>query len=350
VPRYVQVPALRHHGRGPRNLFWGAALLVLALALLVVAIFFVGAKAMLALLTCLLTFTALFVLARAQVFRQRNGGFVALALVCLIGALVPLAEQGYAVAKGKAAWRGAGIITHTDEAGVPLLSQSFALSAPEGDGKQVSVLRDSQVVIGGKPFLIKAGDRFPLVGKKDKETLFAVRDLQLTLPSKVVEIIDPKDVVKTTAPAPAVPAPAAANPSAPAGQPVVATPDGKPSIAAVEDAELAEITRAAQQEAMRRYPALAIKDSLENGLFVSTYKQLRDAGSDDFFADPRWPVRLADMLAKRAGWIPGGPPMTTGPAPILDPPAGAEPPAGRAPVNVPPVNGLDAGAGLPGGR
>ncbi|MEI9896856.1 MAG: hypothetical protein WDN28_24125 [Chthoniobacter sp.] len=345
VPRYVQAPALRDHGLGPRNLFWGVALLVVALAMLVVAIFLSGAQAMVSIATCLLTFTALFVLTRLHVFRQRNGGFLALGLVCLIGAGIPLAEKAYSAAKGLAGSHhspSAPVVTlHSDEPDAPLLTQSFALPKPEGDGKQVKVLRDSRVVIADKPFLIKAGDRFPLIGAKGDETTFAVRDLHVSLPSDVVEVVDPTALAKGVSSAPAaLPSPVAAA-AAPAKAEAKSTSQ--------DDAELAEITRSAQQEAMRRYPALAIKDSLENAMYVSTYKQLRDSGGDDFFSNPEWPIELAELLAKKEGWNRGGSPLTTGPAPVLDPPADA-PPAARpaaGPIDFPPVDSLDAGSDLP---
>ena len=54
-----------------------------------------GPKALLSLAVCLLTFTALFVLARMHIFRQRNGGFLALGIVCLFGAAMPLIELGF---------------------------------------------------------------------------------------------------------------------------------------------------------------------------------------------------------------------------------------------------------------
>jgi hypothetical protein len=353
VPRYVQLPALREHGMGPRNLFWGVALLFLALVMLIVAVFFSGAKAMVYVATCLLTFTAIFVLARMHIFRQRNGPFLALGLVCVIGTAIPLVEKAYTSAKGLVASRATGqaspaVASHMNEGYVPLLTESFAVSAPQGDGKQVKVLTDSRVVIDDKPFFIKAGDRFPLIAVKGDETSFAVRDLHISLPSNTVEVIDPKAVAKgvtaTASAASAAPATTAPAEKAPAKS-------GGP----VDDATLAEITRAAQQEAMRRYPALAIKDSLENAMFISTYKQLRDAGSDDFFSNPEWPMELADLLAKREGWNKGGSPITTGPAPVLDAPddvPAAAPvapaaPAARQPVNLPPVDSLDAGSDLP---
>ncbi|MEP6671299.1 MAG: hypothetical protein ABJF10_19205 [Chthoniobacter sp.] len=342
VPRYVHAPALRDHGLGPRNLYWGVALLFVALAMLVVAIFLAGAQAMVSVATCLLTFTALFVLARLHVFRQRNGGFLALGMICLIGAGIPLAEKAYSSAKGFVGSRSASpspvVTLHSDEAEAPLLTQSFALPKPQGDGKQVKVLRDSRVVIADKPFLIKAGDRFPLIGAKGDETTFAVRDLHVSLPSNVVEVVDPATLAKGVSGTPtALPGTAAAPKAAGAKS------------NSVEDAELAELTRSAQQEAMRRYPALAIKDSLENAMYVSTYKQLRDSGGDDFFSNPEWPIELAELLAKKEGWNRGGGPITTGPAPVLDPPAD-EAPAARPPTspgNFPPTDALDAGSNLP---
>lgn len=324
VPRYVHAPALREHGMGPRNLFWGVALLVVASIMLVVAIFLAGSQAMISVATCLLTFTALFVLTRMHVFRQRNGGFLALGLVCLIGAVVPLLQSAYSAAKTFVAIRTtttSAVAMQVNEP-APLLTQSFALAQPEGNAKQVKVLRDSRVMIAGKAFEIKAGDRFPFIAIKGDETTFGVRDLHVSLPSNVVEVVDPAMLAKGGTPAATV-APAAATTAA---DPAAKAP-AKAKGGSAGDAELAEITRAAQQEAMRRYPALAVKDSIENTMFVQTYKQFRDAGSEEFFANPEWPMELAEHLARREGWVRGAGPVTTGPAPVLDPPADEAPPA-----------------------
>jgi hypothetical protein len=248
---------------------------------------------------------------------------------------------------------------HSQEADAPLLTQSFALPLPQGEGKQVRVLRDSRVVIAEKPFLIKTGDRFPFVAIKGDEATFSVRDLLVSLPANVVEVVDPTALAKgvgiTQPETPGQPATTAANP-------IAGTP--KVTAAAAIDADLAEVTRNAQQDAMRKYPALAVKDSMENDVFVSTYKQMRDAGNDTFFADPKWPMKLADLLAHAQGWVPGAGPMTTRPDPVLDPPAAenaappalipddvpvARPvaPARRPPTNLPPISALDAGSDLP---
>lgn len=355
VPRYIQAPALRDYGLGPRNLFWGIAMLFVALVLLSVALFFAGSQAMISLGTCLLTFTALFVLARMHVFRQRNGGFLALGLVCLLGAVIPLAQSGFLAAKKFVTDRGGSssaptVVTNTNpnnalapEAEPPLLTQSFALSRPDSSSKQVKVIKDSRVLIADKTFLIKAGDLFPFAQVDGNDTAFMVRDLQVTLPSNAVEILDPTAVAKGVT-----------GKSVPADKSLAANAPAKQSAQVPASDDLAEITRSAQMEAMRRYPALAVKDSLENAAFVSTYKQLRDAGSNDFFSNPEWPIELAELLAKREGWARGGSPMTTGPSPVLDAPSNNPqdaPATGPAPRGLlPSVDQLDAGADLPQSR
>jgi hypothetical protein len=172
----------------------------------------------------------------------------------------------------------------------------------------------------------------------------------------VVDIIDPTAVAqgvtgRRSAPAPApsaLPSETASAPAAGAGSaPVSSSPSPE---------ELKAITLSAQREAIRRFPALGIKDSLENAVFVETFQRLRESGNTEFFANPEWPIALADQLAKRDGWVPGGAPMTTSPAPVLDAPSDAPAPAPTAtgPAarggTLPPVDQLDAGAGLPSNR
>lgn len=316
-PRYVQLHTLREHGHGRRNLVWGVVALFFAVTLLAAGFFLVGPRVVLALATCLLTFTALFVLARLHVFRQRNGGFLALGLICLFGAALPLLELGYRAIERSA--RGALASTAVKADAVAsqeptlLLTEAFALTPPDpNSGPRVKVLKDSRVPIDGKPYLIKAGDQFPFGTSKDGEVTFAVRDLLVALPADAVQIISDKASKPALAMAPnAVGEPQA--PSAPAAE----APGQDASTA---ESTPAQLTRNAEREAIRRYPALGIKDSLENQMFVSIYREMRENGGDEFFQVPEWPLELAELLAKREKWVRGAPPVrvSSGPEPIAE--------------------------------
>ena len=307
-PRYVQLHALREHGHGRRNLAWGVVTLVFALGLLGLALFLAGPRALLALGVCLATCVALFVLARLHVFRQRNGGFFALGLVCLLGAAMPLIQVGYNSLAGFVNRRPspvqAPVTAQATEVQPLLLNDAFALSAPDPKtGPRVKVLRDSRVVIDGKPFLIKAGDLFQLGSRTDGEVTLVVRDLLVALPADATEILGEKPAAETTA--------VAVAPKAPGARDVPA-----PVAAGPETPE--QITARAQREAIRRYPALGVKDSLENQMFLSTYREIRDAGGDDFFTNPTWPIELAELLAKRERWIRGAAPLTVSAGPAAE--------------------------------
>ncbi len=326
APRYVEVPALRERGFGRRNLAWGVIVLLLAIGLLVAAVILAGQKALLSLAACLVTFTALYVLARLHIFRQRNGAFLAAAIVVLLGAVVPLLDRGYEMLAGISQPAGAspGPAPRPVEVEPPLLTQSFALTKPEATQTQVRVLKDSRVVIGEKPFLIKAGDAFQLLEAKGGDVTFAVRDLRVALPVGVVEIFGGKVAKETRESAMAAALGAVAAAEAPKLETIVlnspkpAYETGKAEAPASPD--LAAITHDAQQEAMRRYPALAIKDSLENEAFVTTYRQLKDSGNTEFFANPEWPLELAVLLATRNGWNRGERAVKAEPPPRIEPP------------------------------
>lgn len=341
-PRYVALPADGEQRFGTRNIAWGVVLLLAASALLVLAIFLGGAKAALSLAICLATCTTLFVIARLQIFQQRNGGFLALAIVCLLGAIIPLVESSFNALDARA--KGSAVATSAPSRAVdseaPLLTQSFALGQPDLKTRHLKVLRDSRVLIDDKPFLIKAGDLFPLVEAGEHETTFAVRDLQVSLPSEVVRVIDPK-----AKPARAIaPAAAPADDKSPANN--AAAPPAAATAKTAADASpqdtAAAVTMSAQKEAIRRYPALAISDSLENKVFISTYKQLKEAKNAEFFSNPEWPLELAELLAKREGWSREGRPITTSPAPAADAPDAAPADAANGPATSPVIGSDDA--------
>jgi hypothetical protein len=315
-PRYLDVPQQRRRSAGGRNLILGVLTLLIALALLVQAVALLGGRAAIPLATALLTLVTLFVLTRSRVLRHRNGGFLTLAVVCLLAALIPLAEYG-----GKLlADRGRGptvqpasssstVNSATAREELPLLTQAYKIPTPEQNAARFKVLRDLRVVIDDKAHLIKAGEILPLGETGDGEVRFTAGNQQIALPMTFVEMLntgtngsnppaqsagDQPQIAATATPpasAPATdPASAAANPGTP--QDAVMPQDETPS----------QVTQRAQKEAIRRYPALGQKDSPENQLFIETFQELKHSGADDFFADPQWPIQLAELLAKREGW------------------------------------------------
>ena len=312
-PQYVRLHTLREHGHGPRNLAWGVVTLLLALVLVSVALFLVGPRVLLSLAVCLLTFTALFVLARMHVFRQRNGGFLALGIVCLFGAAMPLIEVAYgaldtflksrpiAVVAASVQPSVGAVAAPASESPLLLLTDAFALTPPDPKaGPRVKVTKDARVTIEGKTYAVKSGDLFAFASRNGRDVTIAARDLLVVLPAEAVEVIDEK------AP-PAKPA-AAAEPAARIAS------NGEEIPAANETPT--ETTARSQREVIRRYPALGVKGSLENQAFINLYKELRDNGGDDFFTNPEWPIELAELLAKREHWQRGAPPVRVGPAAV----------------------------------
>ena len=49
-------------------------------------------------------------------------------------------------------------------------------------------------------------------------------------------------------------------------------------------------------EAVRRYPDLGTVGTKMNSAFVARYKYYQHV-NPDYFADPRWPLRLADEIS-----------------------------------------------------
>lgn len=304
-PRYVELREHREQGRGPRNLALGVAAFLAAVVLLAASMVLGGPRGLFAIAVGLVTFTVLYVLARLHIFRQRHGVFLAVGVVSLLGATFALCDRALAALHRFVSTPA--VVAQSPPAPVPtmpdplppLLTESFAITPPEAkSGPRVRALRDSRVPIDGKQFLIKAGDIFPLAEVKGEEVSFKVRDLRIVLPASAVEVLGAvkKEPAKV---AEAAPAPA---------------PEPKPS----PETTTAEVTRHAQQEAVKRYPALGVEGSRENILFVTTFRELKD-NADDFFKNAEWPLELAELLAKREGWRrddgPKQPPPPAAPAP-----------------------------------
>ena len=64
--------------------------------------------------------------------------------------------------------------------------------------------------------------------------------------------------------------------------------------------------QAARSEAVRRYPALAVRNSAFNTQFLARYWQYRQADPFGFLRGPGWPMKLAivtdgDLQRQRSG-------------------------------------------------
>ena len=277
VPRYVELPARRRHR--DRNLGWGVASGVTALVLIALAVLLSGPPALLAPAVAVMTFTVLWILARLRLFRQRNGVFLALGLVCLFGAGISLLQHTYSVLTSRLDTQTGRTtrVTSESDSDLPLLSEELELDASDvAKGRHGRMLRDWPVIIGNKRYLMKSGEIFPVEDVRDNNVTFRVDDVSGVVPAEVIEIAGPNQPPDSTA----------ASSSPPQ---VPASP---------EDARL---TQRAQQEAVRRYPALGVRGSPENELFLETYNDWKSSGSE-LLQDPEWPLLLADLLAKREGW------------------------------------------------
>ncbi len=293
VPVYVAVPP-PSGSSGTLNIQVGVVMLVLALVLMAFGTILSGPRAILPVGICLAAFTLFWILLRLRVFQKRNGGFVALAGVCLLGSLVSFFERGYSriedLAKASANASATASAASpqavepsraaSPEPEAPLLSQVFGVkSADPIVGPRVRILKESRVPVGRRFYRVTPGESFPILEVRDSEVYFGANELRVSLPKDVLEVIG----------VPAAPLESAAS--------VV-----NPEPAAETSETPAQVTKRAQLEAIRRYPALGVKDSPENQLFVETYRELRNSDSE-LLKDPEWPMDVAESLAKREGWV-----------------------------------------------
>ncbi len=63
----------------------------------------------------------------------------------------------------------------------------------------------------------------------------------------------------------------------------------------------AKAVNQAMIEVRRRYPAIGQNGTPENRAYVAAYRELERL-RPDFFENPQWPVKLADLVAKSEGW------------------------------------------------
>lgn len=234
------------------------------------------------------TFGLVWVLYRLRVFQRPHGGLIVAGAVALFAAALPFAERGFQkldrVAKsglGGEAAKPTGessaqlpVPTRETAPPAPVASTPSALQPPPEDETVreliapdpdptakniITVLRESQITIRGKRYRIHEGSRFPYTKFTDGIVTFQANGQDATINSSDVRFTG------------------------------------------VSRETPKEITQLAQVEAMRRYPALAVKGSDENQLYLTRVSELKDA-FPKLTDNPLWPLIVADELALAQGW------------------------------------------------
>ncbi len=341
------------------NLAIGAGLLLSAFLVFWMAQYLPNGVAIRTLVASFGTFALVWVLHRTRVFQRQHGGVIATGAVALFAASLPFIERGFLsldrAAKAGLAGESAKPESEPEPAGtLPVPTRQNAPAAPspavppppaeddtvhemvarEPDAsvrKIIVVTQDAKLSINGKKFLIKAGSKFPFTKLEDGIVTFVANGQEATIDVDLVKITGSSQE----------------------------TPEA--------------IEKMAQIELMRRYPAIGVKDSPENELFVGRIKELR-LEMPALFKNPKWPLEIGEQLAAQEGWrsadapaddastapIPPAAPTTPMPAPAgagnnpdlppqaapLDAPIAPEPPGPPGPPP-PPRPGAGPGPGDP---
>ncbi len=318
-PRFVDVPRRRRAQlAAERNLKWGLAILLLAFGLIGAALIVSGPRSLVPIVICLVTLTILWTMARLRLFHQRNGVFFATALVCLLGASIPMIERGYVeldrMAHAAPSTTPAAAVASAPSPIVPKLapvpekapepvaafepdpdlpSLVDALKIPEPtdpNAKLVRIIENAKVTVGRKPYLLNAGDIFVFEERKNGQVTFHANELHVSVPDRIVEMMAPPAIGSATVSEPATLMPA--------------TPPPQRRLEShVSDRDLdGASTARAQEEAVRRYPGIGVKGSPENAIFIEQFQKLK-AERPEFFDDEQWPLYLAEGVAKEHGWV-----------------------------------------------
>ncbi len=289
--RYVDLPPSPENSAAQRNLAWAVILTVVALCALRFALMIPGYNAVRTVVACLGTFGLIALFYNLRILRQRNGVFLALAVVILFGAAMPLVERGFTSldrlarerlsdedrpAKVDVAppppptARNVPPAPVTPELPPALEEKEKPSGKPPGDDvvrelavppppatakKIIEITDDVEVKISGRPFLVKKGNTFEFVSMQDGMTTFKAGDQTLSVSSDFT-------ILKI---------------------------------------DYAERYASAQKEAVRLYPGLAEKFSEQHDLFLEASRDLLDT-LPDFRKSPEWPLRLAEQLAAAHGW------------------------------------------------
>ena len=312
-PRYVDVPRHRRAQlAAERNLKWGLAVMLLALGLVGAALIVSGPRALVPVVICLVTFIILWTMARLRVFHQRNSVFFAAALVCLLGATIPMIERGYveldrmahsapsvtapgtgpsAIAAQKAP-EPPPVAALEPEPDLPSLVDALNIPVPsEEKANLIRIVENTKVLVGRKAYMLNAGDTFVLDEIKNGQVIFRANEMRLAVPESAVEQMSP----------------GAADSAVATAAPPEMRAQAKPPRSAkdhVSDKDLdGAATARAHAEAIRRYPAIGVEGSVENEFIVERFRKLK-AERPEFFDEEEWPLFLAEGVAREQGWRP----------------------------------------------
>ena len=266
------------------NLALSAGLLLSAFLIFWMGLYLSNHVALRTLVASFGTFALVWVLYRLRIFHRPHGGLIAAGAVALFAAALPFIERGFqkldSAAKAGLAGepakpaaeppQGLPVPTAQNNPGLPPPTPPAPLEddtvhdliAPAPDpslGKMILVKQDAKVAIGGKKYLIHAGSKFPFKKIEEGMVTFQAGDQEVTIGVEMVSF----------------------------GGQSKETPE--------------EITKLAKTELMRRYPAIGVKDSPENEMFVARINDLKTE-LPDIFKNPRWPLEIGEQLAAQEGW------------------------------------------------
>jgi hypothetical protein len=268
-------------GKGPsgraRNLAIGVGAVLLSTPLAGVAFAWAPRETFVAATTSLLLALLMFLALQLHVLIQKHGIFMLLSIGLLVTLLVPVGVR----------LGSAGLDWVTD------LSELRA--ARSGQSAEPA----------GYPALVPAGGR-PPQGAIGRPSVSAPSEpFSAIAPSAPVEATASSGVGSSNSPgvlggkASVAPAQEALSPEA-AKQAEQALLEQLLAKISKEDPQAA--TRMAQKEMQRRYPALEDPSSKEANLYREAYNELGRLRRFEFFKDPLWPLKIAEMLASREGW------------------------------------------------
>lgn len=287
------------------NLALGAGLLLSAFLIFWMGLYLSNHVALRTVVASFGTFALVWVLYRLRIFHRPHGGLIVAGSVALFAATLPFIERGFQkldrAAKAGLAGEleksapesGEGLPVPTRQK-MPEVPPPTIPTPPEDDtvreliapapdpsaGKIMRVIQDAKVLINGRKFHIRAGSQFPYTKFADGTVTFQAGDQEVTIDSEMVSFMGKSKE----------------------------TPE--------------EITKLAKTELMRRFPAIGVKDSPENEMFVARINELK-VELPDIFSNPRWPLEIGEQLAAQEGWKRADAPADDNPPLPPEPPADA---------------------------